>query len=81
MEVVAEFTIEPFVDGDPGAHVTAALDAVRAAGLEPAIGPFGSSVTGEVSAVSAAIARMLEAATEAGATRVSVQITRHPRAG
>ena len=31
--VKAEFTIEPFVDGAPGPHVTAGLDAVRAAGL------------------------------------------------
>ena len=75
MDVTAEFTIEPFVEGTPGSHVLAALDAVRAAGLEPVIGPFGSSVTGELGAVSAAVARMLEAATAAGATTVSVQLT------
>jgi uncharacterized protein YqgV (UPF0045/DUF77 family) len=76
MDVTAEFTIEPFVDGSPGAHVLAGLDAVRAAGLDPTIGPFGSSVTGELATVSAAIARLLEAATAAGATRVSLQLTR-----
>ena len=82
MRVVAEFTIEPFVEGAPGPHVHAGLDAVRAAGFEPELGPFGSTVTGELSAVSAAIADLLAAATAAGATRVSLQISRldEPRA-
>ena len=62
MDVVAEFTIEPFVEGTPGAHVLAGLDAVREAGLEPAIGPFGSSIEGDIGAVTAAVARLLEAA-------------------
>jgi len=75
MKVVAEFTIEPFVDGDPGDHVLVGLDAVRAAGLEPEVGPFGSTVSGELTTVSDAMARMFEAATRAGATRVSVQLT------
>ena len=48
MLVVAEFTIEPFVEGAPGPHVHAGLDAVRAAGFEPELGPFGSTVTGEL---------------------------------
>jgi uncharacterized protein YqgV (UPF0045/DUF77 family) len=78
MDVTAEFTIEPFVEGTPGSHVLAALDAVRAAGLEPVIGPFGSSVHGELAAVSRAVAHMLEAATAAGATTVSVQLTVGP---
>jgi len=76
MDVTAEFTIEPFIDGTPGAHVLAALEAVRDVGLEPSIGPFGSSITGDLTAVSAAVARLLEAATAAGATRVSLQLTR-----
>jgi uncharacterized protein YqgV (UPF0045/DUF77 family) len=75
MDVVAEFTIEPFVEGSPGAHVQAALDAVRAAGLEPEIGPFGSSVRGDVTVVSNALAQLLVATAEAGATRVSVQVS------
>ena len=75
MKVVAEFTIEPFVDGDPGEHVLAALSAVHQAGLEPEVGPFGSSVTGELTEVTRAVAQMLEAATTHGASRVSVQLT------
>ena len=76
VQVVAEFTIEPFVEGSPGPHVSAGLDAVRAAGLDPTIGPFGSSVTGELEAVTAAVTALLAAATAAGATRVSLQVSR-----
>ena len=78
MRVVAEFTIEPFVEGDPGEHVLAALRAVHDAGLEPEVGPFGSAVTGELRDVARAVARMLEAATTHGASRVSVQLTTAP---
>jgi uncharacterized protein YqgV (UPF0045/DUF77 family) len=78
MKVVAEFTIEPFVDGAPGEHVLAALAAVHAAGLEPEVGPFGSSVSGELTEVTAAVAQMLDAATRHGASRVSVQLTTAP---
>jgi uncharacterized protein YqgV (UPF0045/DUF77 family) len=74
--VKAEFTIEPFVDGAPGPHVTAGIAAVRAAGLTPDIGPFGSSIEGAPAVVHAALARMLDDAIEAGATRVSIQVIR-----
>jgi len=76
MLVAAEFTIEPFVEGAPGPHVHAGLDAVRAAGFEPELGPFGSTVTGELAEVGTALVEMLRAATEAGATRVSLQVSR-----
>ncbi len=48
---------------------------MRAAGFEPELGPFGSTVTGELSRVSAALVDLLAAATAAGATRVSLQIS------
>jgi uncharacterized protein YqgV (UPF0045/DUF77 family) len=78
VEVLAEFTIEPFVEGAPGPHVQAGLEAVREAGFEPEIGPFGSSIVGPLGAVSAAVGALLQAATSAGATRVSLQLSRHP---
>ena len=78
--VTAEFTIEPFVEGDPGAHVHAGLDALRAAGLEPEMEAFGSSVSGELEVISAAVQAMLHAATAAGATQVSLQLRRVPTA-
>ena len=37
-----EFTIEPFVEGHPGSHVTEPIAAVRALGIDLEIGPFGT---------------------------------------
>lgn len=75
MLVEVEFTIEPFVDAEPGAHVLAAVDAIRAAGLDHEMGPFGTIVRGEASEVIRAVARALDQAVAAGATRVSLQLT------
>ena len=41
--LTVEFTIEPFIEGAPGAHVTAAVAAVEKRGLIVEFGPFGSS--------------------------------------
>jgi uncharacterized protein YqgV (UPF0045/DUF77 family) len=73
--VRAEFTIEPFVDGDLGPHVGAGLDAVRAAGFAPEVGPFGTMIEGDATRVYEALRAMLDDATTAGATRVSIQVT------
>ena len=70
----AEFTVEPFVDGVHGPHVTAALDAVRGVGLDPEIGPFGTIVTGDAQQILEAAAALLEAAHSAGASRVSIRL-------
>ncbi|HET6950328.1 MAG TPA: hypothetical protein VFI47_08135 [Acidimicrobiales bacterium] len=45
MSLVVEFTIEPFVEGEPGPHVRAAVDAARASGLAVDFGPFGTTVS------------------------------------
>ena len=74
MHVVAEFTIEPFVEGEQGAHVLAGLAAVRSAGFEPQVDAFGSSIEGEVGPVAAAISSLIDDATAAGATQVSIQL-------
>ena len=39
----ARVHVEPFVEGQPGPHVTAAVDAATAAGAEVDFGPFGST--------------------------------------
>ena len=41
--LTVEFTIEPFIEGAPGPHVTAAVAAVENRGLIVEFGPFGSS--------------------------------------
>jgi uncharacterized protein YqgV (UPF0045/DUF77 family) len=74
MHARAEFTVEPFVDGNPGPHVLAAVDAARAAGVEPDIGPFATVIEGEPATITAAVGSILEAARAAGAERVSIHI-------
>jgi uncharacterized protein YqgV (UPF0045/DUF77 family) len=71
-----EFTIEPFVAGEPGPHVRAAIDAAEQGGLAVDVGPFGTTVSGDDDAVLTAVDRLLRAATAAGATRVSLQVVR-----
>jgi uncharacterized protein YqgV (UPF0045/DUF77 family) len=75
MGLRVEFTVEPFVEGSPGPHVSAALDAVRAAGLEVSFGPFGTMFEADTAVATSALAALVEAATEAGASRISVQVS------
>ena len=75
-DVTVEFTVEPFVEGRPGPHVTSAIAAVEAAGLTPDVGPFGTAFTGPEADAVSAVAALLRAALEHGATRVSLQVTR-----
>ena len=76
MTLHAEFTVEPFVDGEPGPHVRAAVDAAVAAGLTVQFGPFGTSMSGDDATMLTAIDSVLRAAMAAGATRVSFQLER-----
>ena len=76
MSLTVEFTIEPFVEGEPGPHVRAAVEAAEAAGVTVDFGPFGTTVAGGDDAVLSAVDRLLRAATAAGATRVSLQVVR-----
>ena len=71
----AEFIVEPFEEGHPGAHVAACISAARGAGLEPDIGPYGTAVEGEPAAILRALDTIVAAGLEAGATRISVQMT------
>lgn len=69
-----EFTIEPFVDGQPGPHVLEAVAAVEALGLTVDFGPFSSSFTAEAAAVAHAVSALLGRAYAHGATHVSLHI-------
>ena len=79
MALRIEFTVEPFKDGAPGPHVQAAVEAARDAGLAVDFGPFGSLIEGDDGQVLAAADALSRAAIGAGATRVSIQITRPDR--
>jgi uncharacterized protein YqgV (UPF0045/DUF77 family) len=76
MRVRVEFTVEPFVAGAPGPHVLAAVEAAEAGGLTVEFGPFGSSGEGDDTVVVPAAGTALRAALDAGATRVSIQVSR-----
>ncbi len=76
MTLVVEFTIEPFVEGAPGPHVQAAVEAAGGSGLVVDFGPFGTTVSGEDDAVLSAVDAIVRAALAAGASRVSLQLAR-----
>ena len=80
MSCRAEFIIEPFEEGSPGPHVIAAVDAVRAHGFEPEMGPFGTSIEGDRAAVIAAVQEMLSTASKSGASRVTLHLDLEGRA-
>ena len=80
MAWVVEFTVEPFTEGSPGPHVQAAVDAAAHAGLTVEFGPFGTTVVGADATVLDAVDSIVRAAA-AGATRVSLQLTRSPQPG
>ncbi len=71
-----EFTIEPFVDAHPGAHVLAAWNVVESAGFELVNGPFSSVVVVESEGAEDLVAELLRQSLAAGASRVAVQVER-----
>jgi len=74
MMLTVEFTIEPFVAGAPGAHVTAAVAAVEAHGVSVDFGPFGSSFTVAQDKLPLVISDLMKSAYDNGATYVSVAV-------
>lgn len=70
-----EFFVEPFTEGRPGPHVSAALQAVKDLGLEVEVGAFSNITTGEAELLVKAAGAMLRDALHSGATRVSIQFS------
>ena len=70
--------IEPFHEGEPGPHVIAGVEAARNLGFSPEMGPFGTAIEGDASAVIEAVGAVLDAARRAGALRVSLQVDYGP---
>ncbi len=71
-QVRVEFTVEPFREGELGAHVDAALRSLSAEGFEPEVGPFGSAVEGEARPLLEAVARAAAASFDSGASAIAV---------
>ncbi|WP_371500936.1 thiamine-binding protein [Kitasatospora sp. NBC_00374] len=75
MRLMVEFTTEPFeLDSFPD-HAKAARRVVDEAGLAVSVGPFGTSAEGDAEQTLAAVTRLLRETLDAGATRISVQVS------
>ena len=72
MRASAEFLVEPFIEGELGPHVRAAIEAFGDLGLAVEVGPFGNAVTGDATRVISAIETAMRRSVEAGATRLTV---------
>ena len=72
--VAVEFTIEPFVEGAPGPHVTAAVAAVEKLGATVEFGPFGTTLRATARDAGLVVAALLDAAYDNGATHVSIHV-------
>jgi isopentenyldiphosphate isomerase/uncharacterized protein YqgV (UPF0045/DUF77 family) len=70
-----EFTVEPFVEGNPGRHVTAPVEELRALGIDVEMGPFGSECITPTSTTHEAVAAIVRAAFANGATHVNIDVT------
>ena len=70
-----EFTIEPFVEGNPGPHVRAAVAAVESLGATVDFGPFGSTCEVPAAAMPEIVAAVVKEAFANGATHVSLHIS------
>ncbi|MGE0141509.1 MAG: hypothetical protein AB7R77_27235 [Ilumatobacteraceae bacterium] len=73
-----EFTIEPFVEGQPGPHVLAAVAAAEALGVDVDFGPFGSSCTVADDRAGELARAVIDAAFANGATHVLLTTDRAP---
>lgn len=74
--LLLEFTIEPFIEGNPGPHVRAAVAAVEALGVAVEFGPFGSSCTVTQAQVAQVSGAIVAEAFANGATHVSMHAER-----
>jgi len=71
-----EFFIEPFEEGRPGPHVTAAVEAVTSAGADVDFGAFSSTFQADDGDTPAVVAALLEAAFRHGASNVRLSVDR-----
>ncbi|MFJ2862191.1 thiamine-binding protein [Kitasatospora sp. NPDC087314] len=72
---MVEFTTEPFELDTFPEHAAAARQVVDEAGLAVSVGPFGTGAEGEADQVLTAVTRLLRETLDAGATRISVQVS------
>lgn len=71
-----EVLVEPFRENAPGPHVTAVLAVLEATGLPVDMGPFSTTVEGELVTLTAAAEELLRIGFEAGATAIQARLER-----
>ena len=74
--LLLEFTVEPFVEGHPGPHVTAAVEAVEGAGGAVEFGPFGSTCSAPEGTMPEIIAELVRATFAHGASHDTMHVAR-----
>lgn len=73
-----EFTVEPFIEGHPGAHVVAAVAAVERGGGSVDFGPFGSTCRVAGGDMPVLIAELVRAAFANGASHLTMHVSYPP---
>ncbi len=69
-----EFTVEPFVEGQPGPHVLAAVSAVESHGISVEFGPFATEFVADDTTALAAVNSLTSSAYANGATHVNIHL-------
>ena len=77
--LAVEFLVEPFAEGEPGAHVRAAIEAFERRDVPVELGPFASLSTGDPDTVAEAVADMIRESMAAGATSIRIHVGPDPR--
>lgn len=72
--IKVEFTIEPWVDGDPPERVNQCIAAVEALGISVELGPFGTSFIASSDIAGPAVSAVITTAYEFGATHVAIDV-------
>lgn len=74
--LLLEFTIEPFIEGNPGRHVVSAVEAAQKLVDGVDFGPFGTTCQVPVESAGEVIRAVVDAAFANGATHVSLHAER-----
>jgi uncharacterized protein YqgV (UPF0045/DUF77 family) len=71
-----ELLVEPFKENEPGPHVIAVTAALEARGLTVDMGPFSTTVDGEIEELISVVEVLLQAGFAAGASSIQTRLER-----
>jgi uncharacterized protein YqgV (UPF0045/DUF77 family) len=72
--IKVEFTIEPWVDGDPPERVNKCIEAIETLGISVELGPFGTTFVATADLAGSAVSALISTAYAHGATHVSIDV-------